>query len=57
MAVDEEWSGGEGLDRRFIKGSGAGASSMCSERGVVDMLIEWMMMGNEVERMAAGCLL
>ena len=54
--VGEEWGGGEGLDRRSIKGSGAGASSMRSERGVVDMLSE-RMMGGGMQRMAAGCLL
>ena len=43
----EEWGGGEGLDRRSIKGSGSGAPSMHSERGVVDMLSE-RIMGGEV---------
>ena len=52
-----EWGGGEGLDRHSIKGSEDGASSMHSERGVVDMSSDCMMMGNEVERMAIGCLL
>ena len=52
-----EGRGGEGLDSRSAKGSGAGASSMRSERGVVDMLSERMRMGDEVERMAVGCLL
>ena len=54
--VGEEWGGGEGLDRWSINGSGAGASSMCSEREVVDMLSECMM-GGDVQHMAAGCLL
>ena len=57
MVVGEEGSGGEGLDRQSTNGSGAGVSSIRSERGVVDMLSERMMMGNEVECMAAGCLL
>ena len=48
---------GEGLDRRSTRGSGAGVSSMRSERGVVDILSERMKMGGEVERMAVGCLL
>ena len=52
----EMWDGGEGLDRRSTKGSGAGASSMCSERGVVDILSECMM-GGEVWHIAAGYLL
>ena len=54
--VGEDWGGGEGLDRRSAKGSGTGASSMRSEREVVDMLSE-RMMGGEVQRMAAGYLL
>ena len=54
--VGGEWGGGEGLDRRSIKGSGAEASSMRSEREAVDMLSEHMM-GGEVQRMAVGCLL
>ena len=53
---DEGENGGEGLDRQSTKGSEAGASSMCLERGVVDMLSE-RMMGGEVRRMADGCLL
>ena len=48
---------GEGLDSRATKGSGAGASSMRSESGVVDMLSERMRMGDEVEWIAVGCLL
>ena len=39
--------GGEGLDKRSTKGSEAGASSMRSERGVVDMSSE-RIMGGEV---------
>ena len=54
--VGEGWGGGEGLDRWSTKGSGAGTSSMRSERGVVDMLSEHMMGGDE-QRMAVGCLL
>ena len=48
--------GGEGLERRSMRGSEAGVSSMRSESGVLDMLIE-RMVGGEVERMAVGCLL
>ena len=48
--------GGEGLERRSMRGSGAGVFSMRSERGVLDMLIE-RMMGGERERMVVGCLL
>ena len=48
---------GEGLDSRSTRGSGAGASSMRSERGVVDMLSAHMKRGNEVVRIAVGCLL
>lgn len=55
--VGDEGSGGEGLDRQSARVSGAGASSMRLERGVEDMLVERMMMGNEMERMAVGCLL
>ena len=51
--VGEEWGGGEGLDRRSTKGSDTGASSMHSERGVVDMLIDCMM-GDGVQRLAVG---
>ena len=55
--IGEAWSEGDGLDRRSAKGSGAGTSSMHSERGVVDMLIEQMMRGDGMERIANGCLL
>ena len=37
--VDKGVSGREGLDRRSTKGSEVGASSMRSEREVVDMLV------------------
>lgn len=55
--VGEAWSGGGGLDRRSAKGSGAGASLMRSERGVVDMLAERMMTGDGMKHIADGCLL
>ena len=45
---------GEGLDRRSIRGSGAGASSMCSDSEVVDMLIERMIVRDGMVRMAFG---
>ena len=47
----------EGLDSQSTRGSGVGASSMRSEREVVDMLSVRMRMGDEVERIAVGCLL
>ena len=53
---EEEEAGGEGLERRSMRGSGAGVFSMRSESGVVDMLME-RMVGDEVERIAVGCLL
>ena len=53
---EEEEAGGEGLERRSMRGSGAGVFSMRSESGVVDTVVE-RMVGNEVERMAVGCLL
>ena len=49
-------AGGEGLERRSMRGSGAGVFSMRSESGVVDMVIK-RMVGGEVERIAVGCLL
>ena len=55
--VGEEGRGGEGLDRWSTSGSGAGASSMRSERGVVDMLSDRMRMGDEVEHIAVGWFL
>ena len=58
LGRDGEGSGGEGLDSHSAKGSGEGASSMRSERGVVDMLVVRMMMReDEVEWIAVGCLL
>ena len=48
---------GEGLDSHSARGSEAGASSIRSKRGVVDMLSVRMRIGDEVERMAVGCLL
>ena len=48
---------GEGLDRRSARGRGVGASSMRSERGVVVMLMERMIVGDEMKRMAFGCSL
>ena len=44
-------SGGVGLDRRSARGREEGASSMRSERGVVDMLIERMIVGDGMVRM------
>lgn len=55
--IGEAWSEGGGLDKWSAKESRAGASSMHSERGVVDMLIERMVRGDGVVRMADGCLL
>ena len=49
--------GGAGLDRRSARGRGEGASLMQSERGVVDMLIERIIVGDGMERMAFGCFL
>ena len=52
----EEEVGEEGLERRSMRGRGAGVSSMRSESGMLDMLIE-QMVGGEIERMAAGWFL
>ena len=55
--MGEAWGEGGGLERCSAKGSGAGASSIRSERGVVDILMEQMVMGNGVAHIADGCLL
>ena len=57
VVTGEAWGEGEGLESRSAKGSGAGASSMHSERGVVDILIEQMAMGCGLAHIADGCLL
>ena len=36
---------GEGLDKRAARGSGEGAFSICSERGVVDIMVVQMISG------------
>ena len=54
---DGDGSGGAGLDRRSAKGREEGASSMRSERGVVDMLIEQMIVGDGMVRIAFGFVL
>ena len=38
--MGEVWGEGEGLERRLAKGSGVGAPSIRSERGVVNILME-----------------
>ena len=37
---------GEGLDKQSARGSGEGTFSMHSERGVVDIVVVWMMSGD-----------
>ena len=53
----ETFDEGGGIDKRSARGRGAGASSMHSESGVVDMLMERIVMGDGVLRIASGCFL
>ena len=39
-------NGGGGVDRHSARERGAGASSIRSERGVIDIVVDWMMRGN-----------
>ena len=59
LLVSGEHLGGEGLDRRAAREIGEGAFSIRSERGMVDMVVVWMITGIcvVVFWMALGCLL
>lgn len=46
-----------GLERCSSRVSRASASSIRSDRGVVDILVEQIMRGNGVVHIASGCLL
>ena len=49
--------GGEGLDSRSARGREEGAPSMRSKRGVVDISMDRMMMGDGIKHIVFGCLL
>ena len=46
MVSEDGRKGDGGLDRHSARERGAGASSICSERGVVDIVVDLMMRGD-----------
>ena len=54
MGGGGEFAGGDGLERHAVRGREGGASSIQSERDVVDIVVVQMIGGDGRVRMASG---